>query len=292
MTTKIITDSCADISPIEAKMSDITVIPAYVHFGDKSYRDGVDLDVDEFYSRLLESPIHPTTAAPSPGEFVKAYEEAAKESDEIISIHVTSKHSTMYNSALMGKQLFNRKGCRIAVVDSKGISMWQGFVAIAAAKAARNGQNLRQIVEKLQTTIENLHALALLDTVKYAIRGGRLGTAVSAIESLLNVKVFITLRDGEIRPVGIARTYRKGISRLLNFLQSTPHLKEIAIVHSTTSEEAQSLAAESQLLFPHITPRICRLGPALGVHGGPGAIGIILQSSTSAKAHISNLKVG
>jgi DegV family protein with EDD domain len=282
MTTKIITDSCSDLSRIEANTLGITVIPAYVHFGDKSYRDGVDLDVEDFYSKLLASPIHPTTAAPSPGEFVRAYEEAVKESDEIVSIHVTGKHSTMYNSALVGKQLFNDKKCRIAVIDSKGISMWQGLAAIAAAKAAKNGQNLQQIVNIVQTTIENLRALALLDTVKYAIRGGRLGSAISAIESLLNVKAFITLRDGEIRPVGIARTYRKGISRLINFLQSSTHLEEIVIVHSTTREEAQALAAEAQVLFTNITPRICRLGPALGVHGGPGAIGVILQKSTSS----------
>jgi len=262
---------------MEAKMLDITVIPAYVHFGDKSYRDGVDLDIDEFYYKLLASPIHPTTAAPSPGEFAQAYEEAAKESDEIISIHVTSKHSAMYNSALIGKQLFNKKGCEIAVIDSKGITMWQGFVAIAAARAAKNGYNLRQIINRVQITIENLRALALLDTVKYAIHGGRIGKAVSAIESFLNVKLFITLRDGEVHPAGIARTHRKGISRLRDFMGSIPHLEDIAIVHSTTTGEAQSLAAEAHLLFPNITPRICRLGPALGVHGGPGAIAVILQ---------------
>jgi len=281
MVTKIITDSCSDIPATEAKKLDITVIPAYVHFGNKSYRDGIDLDADGFYSELLANPIHPTTAAPSPGEFTRAYEEAARDSDEIVSIHVTSKHSAMFSSALMGKQLFNKKGCKIVVIDSKGITMWQGLVAIAAARAAKKGHNLQQIVERTTITIENLRALALLDTVKYAIRGGRLGKAISAIESFLSIKLFITLRDGEVHPFGITRTHHKGISRLRNFLHTVSEPEEVAIVYSTTSEEAQSLAMEAQHLFPTVTPRICRLGPALGVHSGPGAIAIVLQKFAS-----------
>jgi DegV family protein with EDD domain len=277
MTVKIVTDSCSDISQAEAKLLDIVVVPAYVHFGNQSYRDGIDLDSDEFYHKLLTSPIHPTTATPSPGEFAKVYEEATKESNEIVSIHVTSKHSAMYDSAIIGKQLLNNKGCRIEIIDSKGITMWQGLVAIAAANASKSGYNLKNIVSKVNLTIENLQALALLDTVKYAIRGGRLGKAISAIESFIDVKTFITLRNGQIHPTGLARTHSKGISRLREFFYSAPNIEEVAIVHSTTADEAQSLAAEAQLLFPHITPRICRLGPALGVHGGPGAIGVIMQ---------------
>jgi len=281
MVVKIVTDSCSDISQAEAKLLDIVVVPAYVHFGNQSYRDGVDLDGDEFYHKLLTCPIHPTTAAPSPGEFANVYEAAAKESDEIVSIHVTSKHSAMCNSAIMGKQLLNKKGCRIKIIDSKGITMWQGLVAIAAANASKSGYNLKYIVNQVNVTIENLQALALLDTVKYAIRGGRLGKTISAVESFIGVKAFITLRDGQIHPTGLARTRSKGISRLREFFYSVPNAEEVAIIHSTTIDEAQSLATEAHLLFPQITPRICRLGPALGVHGGPGTIGIVMQKVAS-----------
>jgi DegV family protein with EDD domain len=279
MTAKIVTDSCSDITQDEAKRLGIVVVPAYVHFGDKSFRDGVDINHDEFYNKLVTSPVHPSTAAPSPGEFAKVYEKAAQETDEIVSIHVTSKHSAMYDSALTGKQMVEKKGCRIEVIDSRGITMLQGLVAIAAAQAGHNGCTLQQIVNKTHDTIDRLRALALLDTFKYAVKGGRLGKAVSAIESFLNVKPLIALRDGEVVPVGMARTRCKGIARLRELLQSIHQAEDIAIVHSTTADEARSLADYAHSLFPNIMPRISRLGPALGAHGGPGAIVAIVQQT-------------
>jgi len=279
MTAKIVTDSCSDITQDEAKRLGIVVVPAYVHFGDKSFRDGVDMSCDEFYNKLMTSPVHPSTAAPSPGEFAKVYEKAAQETDEIVSIHVTSKHSAMYDSALVGRQMVEKKGCRIEVIDSKGITMWQGLVAIAAAKAAHSGCSLQQVVDIAHETIHRLRALALLDTLKYAVKGGRLGKAVSAIESFLNVKPLIALRDGEVLPVGMARTRCKVIARLREFLQSIHQAEDIAIVHSTTADEARSLADYARSLFPNIMPRISRLGPALGVHGGPGAVVAIVQEA-------------
>ncbi|MBM3167635.1 MAG: DegV family protein [Chloroflexi bacterium] len=280
MTARIITDSCSDITQDEAKRLGIIVVPAYVHFGDKSFRDGVDMSCDEFYDKLLTSPVHPSTAAPSPGEFAKVYEQAAQETHEIVSIHVTSKHSAMYDSALAGKEMVEKKGCQIEVIDSKGVTMWQGLVVMAAAQAAHNGYTLRQIVKKTYDTIDRLHALALLDTFKYAVKGGRLGKAVSAVESFLNVKPLIALRDGEVVPVGMARSRCKGLSRLREFLQSKRQAENIAIVHSTTADEAQSLADFARSVFPNIMPLISRLGPALGVHGGPGAIAAIVQEAT------------
>ncbi|MBM3172675.1 MAG: DegV family protein [Chloroflexi bacterium] len=280
MTAKIVTDSCSDITQDEAKRLGIIVVPAYVHFGDKSFRDGVDMTYDEFYDKLLASPVHPSTAAPSPGEFAKVYEQAAQETNEIVSIHVTSKHSAIYDAALAGKEMVEKKGCQIEVIDSKGVTMWQGLVAMAAARAARNGCTLHQIIKKSYDTIDRLRTLALLDTFKYAVKGGRLGKAASAIESLLNVKPLIALRDGEVVPIGMARSRCKGLSRLREFLQSTRQAEDIAIVHSTTADEAQSLADYARSLFPNLIPRISRLGPALGVHGGPGAIAAIIQETT------------
>src|SRR4030043_2126974 len=171
MTIKVVTDSCSDITQEEAKKLGITVVPAYVHFGDEVYRDGVDIDSDQFYHKLVTNNIHPSTAAASPGDFAKAYEELAKETNEIVSIHVTSKHSAMYDSALVGREIHGKKGCQIEVIDSRGVTMGQGLVAIAAANAAKAGYNLKQVVNKSLETISQLRALALLDTLKYAVKG-------------------------------------------------------------------------------------------------------------------------
>ena len=282
MTVKIVTDSGSDITQEEAKKLGITVVPVYLRFGAEVYRDGVDIDSDEFYRKLVTSPVHPSTAAPSPGDLAKAYEEAAQEADEIVAIHITGKHSAVYDAAMVGKEIVEKKGRRIEVIDSKGATMWQGLVAIAAAKAAEAGYNLDQVVGKVHEAISQMRALALLDTIKYVVKGGRLGkavSAVSAIESMLHVKLFLTLRDGEIRPAGLARTRRKGIDRLLEFIRSSLHIEELAIVYSTTPDDAKTLADHVSSLFPNIVPRIARLGAALGVHVGPGALVAVLREA-------------
>jgi DegV family protein with EDD domain len=279
MTIKVVTDSCSDITQEEAKKLGITVVPAYVHFGDEVYRDGVDIDYDQFYHKLVTNPIHPSTAASSPGDFAKAYEEIAKETNEIVSVHVTSKHSAMYDSALVGKEIAEKKGCQIEVIDSRGITMWQGLVAIAAANTAKAGYSLKQVVNKALETISQLRALALLDTLRYAVKGGRLGNTIFAIESILNVKPLITLHDGEVRPAGLTRTRVKGINRLREFIASALDIEDLAIVYSTTLDDARILADYARSLFPNLVPRISRLGPALGVHGGPGALVTITKKA-------------
>jgi DegV family protein with EDD domain len=279
MSIKVITDSCSDITQEEAEKLGIIVIPAYLRFGNEVYRDGVDIDFDQFYHKLTTNPVHPSTAAPAPGDFAKAYEKVAQEANEIVSIHVTRKHSAVYDAALVGKETAVKKGCRIEVIDSQGVTMWQGLVVIAAAKAAEAGHSLQQVISKAHETISQLRALALLDTLRYAIKGGRLGKTIFAIESLLSVKPLITLRNGEIRPAGLVRTRSKGIERLYEFIKSALPIEDLAIVHSTTLDDAQTLAEYARVLFPNVVPRIMRLGPALGVHGGPGAIVTIVKKT-------------
>jgi DegV family protein with EDD domain len=280
LTVSVVTDSCSDITQEEAQELGIRVVPVYLRFGDNEvYRDGVDIDCDEFYRKLETGPIHPSTAAPSPGDFAKVYEELSQETNEIVSIHVTKKHSAIYDAALLGKEVTEKKGCRIEVIDSKGVAVWQGLVAIAAVKAAEAGYNLQQVINKVHETISQLRALALLDTLKYVVKGGRVGDAIFAVESLLSVKVFITLRDGEIRPAGLARNRNKGIERLREFIRSAAYVEDLAIGYNTIPDEVQTLAEYACSVFPNILPRISRLGPALGVHAGPGTIAIIIREA-------------
>src|SRR4030042_1932428 len=134
MTVRVVTDSCSDIPQEQASRLGIIVVPAYLRFGNEVYRDGVDIDSDEFYRKLATSQVHPNTATPSPGDFTRVYEEAARETNEIVSIHVTKKHSGVYDAALLGKETVEKRGCHIEVVDSKGVTMWQGLFAIVAPK--------------------------------------------------------------------------------------------------------------------------------------------------------------
>ncbi len=277
MTVKIVTDSGADLPLDLAQELGITVVPVYLRFGDKVYRDGVDIGPDEFYAELMSSPVHPSTSTPSAGDFARAYTDVASSTDEIVSIHITRKHSGTYDAALLGRKMIEKTKCRIEVIDSEGVTMWQGLIVLAAARAAEAGRELHEVVETVQETIRQMRALALLDTVKYIAKGGRAGNAISRVESVLNLKALLTLRNGVLRPAGLARTRSKGIGRLREFIKSALHIEELAIVYSTTPDDAQELSDYTVTLLPDIVPKVVRLGPALGVHAGPGAIVVVLR---------------
>jgi len=156
---KIVTDSTADLPPKVAQELKITIVPLYVHFGTEAYRDGVDLSIEEFYRKLASSKTLPTTSTPSPEAFAEVYNKLAEESDEIISIHISSKLSATYNVALLGRDMVKR-GCRVEIMDSLSTSMGLGLLAISAAKEAQIGTNLEQIIAMLRQAIPRTHFLA------------------------------------------------------------------------------------------------------------------------------------
>ena len=155
--------------------------------------------------------------------------------------------------------------------------MWLGLVVLAAARSAKANNQLHQVLRTVQDTIKYMHGLALLDTVKYIVKGGRLGNAFSRIEAVLNVKALLTIHNGVLRPAGLIRNRRKGIERLSQFIKSAPRIEELAIVYSTTPEDAQKLADDVASMSRNIVPIITRLGPALGVHAGPGALIVVIR---------------
>ena len=279
MVVKVVTDSGSDITREQAEDLCITVVPVYLRFGDVMYRDGVDIDCDEFYRRLATTPVHPSTAAPSPGDFAGAYEQIGQENDEIISIHITKEHSAVYDSARAGKEMAAEEGRRIEVVDSRGVTIWQCLVVLAAARAAKAGEDMQGVMNQVNEAIGQLRALALLDTMKYIVKGGRISNTIYTIEALLNVKPFLTIKGGQIKPVGMTRSRIKGTDRLREFIRSSLHVEELAIAYSTFPDEAQELADYAAELFPHVVPHINRIGPALGVHTGPGALVAVLRTA-------------
>jgi len=192
MVVKIVTDSTSDISPEVAKDLGITVVPVYVRFGDEVYRDGVDISNDGFYHKLVNSFVHPVTSQPTPQDFTDTYQNLSQEANGIVSIHVTSRLSGTYNSAIQGKELAE-VGCPIEVVDSQTVSMAMGIIAIAAAKMARSGKSLQQVAAEVRQIIPNIHLLILFDTLKYLAKGGRIGKAKGLLGSVLNVKPLLSI---------------------------------------------------------------------------------------------------
>jgi DegV family protein with EDD domain len=281
MTVKVVTDSTADIPAQLVQELGITVVPLYVRFGEKVYRDGVDINEGEFYQKLVEGPIHPTTSQPTPADFADVYSKLSREADEIVSIHLSTKISGTYNSALTGKELAETR-CPIEVIDSSSVSMGLGLITMTAARLAKAGEKLTQVMEEVKETIPNIHLLGIFDTLKYLLLGGRISRAKALLGSVLNVKPLITMHDGEVSPSGQARTRSKGIERLFNLAKNALNIQELAIVHSTTPDEAASLKERIASILDRQQIHIARLGPALGVHGGPGTLILALREKINS----------
>jgi len=276
VTVKIVTDSTADLPPNLIQDLDITVVPAYVGFGSKTYRDGIDISQDEVYQKMVTENIPATTSQPPPADFADVYQRLLKETDEIVSIQATSKLSGLYNSALQGKEMVSG-GNRIEVVDSLSVSMGLGLITLAAARLAKAEGNLPKIMEEIRQSIPHIRIWAFFDTLKYLLRGGRIGKAQALLGSVLNVKPMLTMRDGELHPAGFIRTRAKGIERLIDNLKKAVNVQEVAVVHSTTPDDAQTLKERVSAIFDKSPILLSRLGPALGVHGGPGTLLLALR---------------
>jgi DegV family protein with EDD domain len=276
MTIKIVTDSCADIPPQLAKELGISVVPVYLRFGEEVFRDVVDISQDEFYHRLLHGHIHPNTTAPAPQDFIDVYRELGKKADGILSIHVSSKLSGTYNSALLGKKAVGNK-CPIEIIDSEVVTMGLGHLVIEANKMAQAGMSLQQIAKEVRQMIPTLRILGLLDTLKYLALGGRIGKVQALLGSMLNVKPMLTVKDGVLAPAGRARSRAKGIDILFDYVKNTPEIQDLAVVYNTTLEEAKAFVARLGTIFDEAQIKLARLGPALGVHTGPGILFIALR---------------
>ena len=271
MKIKIVTDSTADLPPGLAEELGITVVPVYVKFGGEVYRDRVDISEDEFYQRLLSDPVHPSTEPPTPRDFADVYEKLSQDADGIISIHISSKISATCNSARRGMELVETE-FPIEVVDSKLVTMGLGLLVMAANSITKSGKNLPQVEEEVRQIIPSIRLLGLLDTLKYLARGGRIGKTRALLGSILAVKPMLTMRGGELESAGQVRKRTDGIERLVDFVKKTADIEDLAIVYSTTPDEAQTLAERMDSIFTKEKTRLVRLGPALGVHAGPGIL--------------------
>ncbi|MCX5998810.1 MAG: DegV family protein [Chloroflexi bacterium] len=267
------TDSVADIPLQVAQGLAITVVPMLVRFGSEVYRDGVDLSTEVFYRKLVSNPALPVSSTPSPGEVSEVYDRLAEETDEIISVHVSSKMTGVCEVAAEAKRQMKKK-CRVQIVDSQSGAMAEGLIAIAAAKKAREGASLDEVVAVANAAVPKAHVRMCFDTLEYLRRGGRIGRAQALLGSVLKVNPIIGVKDGEVQPFGRERSRAKAIDWLYEFARSLPSIKELAVEHANTPVEAQTLAERLGDVFPVERIYISRVAPAVGVHVGPRVIAI------------------
>ena len=285
MAIRLVTDSTADLSPELAERWNIKVVPLYVNFasgrgegtdaaeGIETLRDGVDISPDEFYRRLVESGVLPTTSQPSVQDFLEVYQELTKDGDEVISVHISSKLSGTSNSAVQAKERLGGDA-RVEVVDSGLASMGVGMTVLAGARAVESGADFDTALQEVRKASSELRIFFMVDTLVYLQKGGRLGKAQALLGSLLSIKPILTMRDGEIYPLERVRTRGKALHRLAEIVGEMAPIAELCVIHATTPQDAASLGEGlSHLLAPEKIISL-RLGPTVGVHAGPGLVGV------------------
>jgi DegV family protein with EDD domain len=278
MSIQVITDSTSDIPRETAESLGIRVIPIYVRFGDKVFRDGVDIKSDDFYRMLVSSPQHPATSQPTPEDFKEVYKEYCETSDGIISVHISSMISGTYNSANLAKNMLGSK-CPIEVIDSRFNSAGLALVAMAAARLAKASENLKTIAEEVRHTISRVNMLGMFDTMKYLAWSGRVPRAIVAAANILNVKPILTFREGQIIRAGLVRSFTRGMEKLYQFVEGKKNIAELIRTHSAIPEKAEEFRKRLGRFFPEKDIRIMQMGPGLGVHGGPGVLLVGLRQS-------------
>ncbi|HEV2655271.1 MAG TPA: DegV family protein [Ktedonobacteraceae bacterium] len=275
MTVRIVTDSTADIPAAEAEAAGVTVVPLTVFFGDDAYLDGVELDNAGFYRKLAASKELPTTSQPSPIKFQEAYTRLIEEgADGILSIHLSSKLSGTYQSAFNASTSLpdDVKKVPIEVIDSLSISVGMSRAILLAAQEARDGLPLDEIKAHVVDQLERTYILAVLDTLEYVRRGGRIGNARAMLGNMLSFKPIISLKDGAVVAVEQPRTRSKAYVRVAQMLSDMTPLEAVSIAESDEQVGLQ-LAQALKATYQGEVPRY-KLGSALGTHTGPGTAAI------------------
>ncbi len=276
---QVVTDSCASLPDPFWDDYGIVMVPYYLNIGKESYRDLIEVDRDSFFKHLATADPLPTTANPGPGDFLAAYAKAADHAQEIISIHMTSIASGAYQAAVIARSMAAESlpDVRIEVIDTRNVSMCHGWMALEAARAAQRGASLDEIVALVDDMIPKTKMLQTADTLRYLYMGGRIGRAKRLFGTLLNIKPIIGMEDGVIVPLGQGRSLKQVYKKMLGVIgEATPPGGEIkaAIVHAAVPDEAETLRQMVEDSFPCQEMLVTRLSPVLGVHTGPGTVGV------------------
>lgn len=276
----IVTDSTASIPESILTELNIHWVPYYIHRGQEVLRDLVTIQCESFYNWLPSARELPKTASPGPGDYIQIYEDLAEAgTKDIVSIHMTSKGSGAYQAALAAKSLIVEKipSLHIEVIDTLNVSMCHGWMVIESARAAIQGKSIGEIITRVKEMIPITQMIQTADTLRYLYMGGRIGKAKHLLGSVLNIKPIISMEDGVIVAVGQAHSRGDAYRSITRLVEKTVgHLGKIRIAytHAAALEEVQKLRDLVEKKITAVERLVCELSPALGVHTGPGTVGV------------------
>lgn len=278
---RIVTDGAADILPEWAREYGIDMIPVNILFGEKSYLQGVELDNEGFYKLVDESKRIPKTSQPSPHQFVEFYRKVAQKGDTILSIHITSKLSGTYASAVSAAEELKGE-FNVVPVDSAVGSLGIGLMCREARKMERAGKSVDEIVKYIEEIKSKVLVILTLDTLEYAKMSGRVGAMQAALASLLNVKPIAVLRDGVLNMAEKVRTRKAALERVIAMAKEEYSDKPVylAVVHARDLKSGQALLEDAKKHFNHKETLISELSISIAANLGPGTVGLILYPAS------------
>ena len=279
----IATDTTACIPREMVEKYGIELVPVDVIFGDKVYRDGIDIDPSQFYALLKQAEKLPTTSGSLPAPFLEAYRKASQRAESILCITESSKLSGMFNSALVAKKMAKTAlpNVVIEVIECATAAAGQGLVVLAAARAAALGGSLTEVVTNVQSMMPQVNLFATLDTLHYLVKGGRVPKAAAFVGSLLKIKPIFAVSDGEAYPVTNVRTNPSAVKRILKLMRQKMVKGQplhIAVMHADALDRAIVLRDQISSQFDCAELFITEFTPVMGAHTGPGVIGVAFYS--------------
>lgn len=273
----IVTDTDSSLPCEVAARYSIRQVPITIHFGNDTFLTDEDLNDTQLFARVDREGVLPTTSAPAPGQFVEAFQAAFDAgADSVLCFTVSSEVSAIYNAALTARGMLAERN--ITVIDSRSLSLGQGFMVLAAAEAAQAGASVAECVVRAQYVAQRTHLFAALSTLKYLAMSGRVGSIAAGMAGLLNIKPILTIRDGKLDLLERIRTQKKAWARVIELTANTighRPIERMAIVHVSVPQEAcdfeallrASIQCPDEILIAELTP-------GLSVHSGAGLVGV------------------
>lgn len=281
----VVTDSCASVpAPVVSELG-IEVVPYHVHSTLGTHYDGIDMPPDEFYAWVKTAPEWPTTANPSTGDYLETFRRAAEHSDGIVSISMTSAGSGGFQAASLAQRLAAKEmpDFPIEVIDTQTVALAHGWTVIQAARAAIRGDEVAAVAEVARSTAELSFIAFTNDTLEYLERGGRISRVTRVVGTALNIKPVIGMRNGMPAPLAVARTrtaaYKRIVSLALSRYPADSPIRA-ALMHVAAPDEVEVFRPLLEANYQVVEWLTAQLSPALGVHSGPGTVGIAIIPAT------------
>lgn len=279
----LVTDSASDISKEFAKKYNINVVPIYIHYNGKEFKDGVDIDSNQIYTLQKEKKAIFNSSSPSPHDFAQVYEKLLKEYKKIFSIHISSKLSAVIKSARIARGLIKAEK-RIKIFDSLSGAMGTGFMVLTAARSILKKYSCDKILFLLNFLRDNIKMYGTIDTLKYLQRSGRVPAIASLMSGILKIKPILGIKNGIVEMIGIAVTRRGSLAEIARRVIKDFKKERwviVSIIHTLSFMESKRIMKKIQSSLNCVDTMITECTPVIGAHTGPGLIGVIVSKLNS-----------